>query len=290
MAIVYGWVRGIVASALIIAGAGACDNAEQQGVVAIIDVDMSVAGDGGESDVMPDAAPDMMADAAVAPARLLVERAPLPFGGDNRVIAPSFDPRADHAWEVDPPGEATRVFDHRWPFAAPALRVDGTGESPYLLGAVKLSMMPLAASVWVGVEWLDGVPIEEQHTGRARVSLVAFSPARGVDEVVEFRLSPRGEPVEGPWGLVWRRFDGITTTPTLGLGWLFVSGTEGTLAAADPRVVVDRADPAALTVARPPAMIPQPVSPARLRALDAVGRPPMPPPVQRPAMGPDARR
>lgn len=259
----------LAASAL----AGCAAPAEDDDSVVVLPDDMGR--DGGLPDMLPaDAGPDLG-----APARVLVERAPLPFPTDNRFVNPGFDPRSPSSWISDPIG--IRIADHRLPFDGPGLLLEPAGEQGVFFGRVRLSAHPIELSIWVGISPGD-VPTEEAHRGRVLVQFDAYTPDRDPIQPITYSLLPAGEPVVGPRNLVWQRYTGGTRRPTLGWGWLVIAGArDQRLAIGGPRAVLEEVDPAALRIRAPamPIVTPDPARIARLKARDLRPLPRTPRPV-----------
>lgn len=275
--------RFICTLALLAAGAslGCTDPAEGDAPVVVV------------PPVEADAALDMMPDLAPEPdlgppARVLVERPPLPFAADNRFVNPGFDPAAPYSWVARPGG--TRIADHRLPFDGPALKVEPpSGERAEIYGRVIMSAHPLELSAWIGVEPGDGPP-EEAHAGRVGVYLYGYTPDRDEVESITYRMTAADDIAVGPGGLVWRRYEGGTRRPTLGWSWLEVVGREGlTVGIGAPSARLEPADPTALRV-RAPAMATRAARPDELARLRALAQPHPPRPMRPVSAGPRGLR
>lgn len=267
-------LAGLLCGLVGAAGAG-CAPSDASDDPVIIGGDVGPTGDLGAPDEGP---PDATAPDAAPPARVLVERPPLPFAAEERVFNPTFDPRGLSAWVASPGGRGARIVDHRLPFAGPALTVSPVDdEAVAMFGRVRLALEPITASVWVGVPPVDGLPPEETHFGRVLAQLVAFTPDRDELHPIEYQLLRTDEIAIGPDGMVWQRYAGEVRRPTLGWGWLDVFGAGiDRLAMGAPSVRAVGVDPAALR-RRAPKMQPRPVDPARWARLKALTPPPRPP-------------
>lgn len=260
-----GWTRRLAVAAIGLTLLIACEPTEQAEEPVLV-VPMGDA-------AVPDAAPrpmDMEVDAPPA-ARVLVKKEALSFPTDNRVISPTFDPRAAAMWLVSPQGGGVRVLDHRLPFDGPALRSTRGDNAPLILGRVRLSAEPMTLSLWIGVNPADDRPPEEAHAGRTQAEFQAYTPDRDAVEFVSYGLIRTDELVVGHDGMVWQRYEGRTQRPTLGLGWLVIYGLE-TVAVGAPVVQVVEAEPMALR-RLPPLMTARPVDPALKARIDALVAP-----------------